>query len=181
LSIPNFITIGRILLVPVVVWAIGSGQMLVAFVLFVVAGVSDGVDGFLAKRFGMASELGAFLDPIADKALLVSIYIALGVAEALPRWLVILVVSRDILIVGGVMLSWVVDKPISVKPHFVSKLNTAAQIILAGLVLGLLGLQLNADGLVAVVTAVVASLTLLSAALYVAEWIRHMGLVDSGT
>jgi cardiolipin synthase len=181
LSIPNFITIGRILLVPVLIWAIGSDQMRIAFVLFIVAGFSDAVDGFLAKRFNMASELGALLDPLADKVLLVSMYIALGIANALPQWLVILVVSRDILIIGGVLLSWIVNKPIAMKPHYVSKLNTAAQIILVALVLGLLGLELNAGWLVPPVVVTVACLTLLSAALYVAEWIRHMGLVDSRT
>ena len=70
--------LGRILLVPVIIWAITSGQMAVAFVLFFIAGVSDAVDGFLAKRFNMQSEIGALLDPLADKCLLVSIYIALG-------------------------------------------------------------------------------------------------------
>ncbi len=99
LSIPNLITLGRILLVPVVVWAITAGEMRIAFVLFLAAGISDAVDGFLAKRFGMATELGAYLDPLADKAMLVSIYVALGIADAVPGWLVILVVSRDIMIV----------------------------------------------------------------------------------
>ena len=84
MNIPNLITLGRILLVPIVVWAIVSGQMRIAFILFVVAGVSDGIDGFLAKRFQMKSELGAYLDPLADKALIVSIYISLGIAQALP-------------------------------------------------------------------------------------------------
>jgi len=181
LNIPNFITIGRILLVPVIVWAIASGQMLVAFLVFLLAGVSDAVDGFLAKRFGMASELGAFLDPLADKALLVSIYVALGIADALPQWLVILVVSRDILIIGGIMVSWLVGRPIPVKPHFVSKLNTAAQIFLAGLVLAVLGLHLDTGWLLTLAIAVVAALTLLSAALYVAGWMRHMGLIDRKT
>ena len=75
LSIPNLITLGRILLVPVVVWAIStSGAMWIAFVLFLAAGVSDAVDGYLAKRFNMTTELGAYLDPLADKALIVSIY-----------------------------------------------------------------------------------------------------------
>ena len=79
LSIPNLITLGRILLVPVVVWAIATpGAMWIAFVLFVAAGVSDAVDGFLAKRFAMTTELGAYLDPLADKALIVSIYLTLG-------------------------------------------------------------------------------------------------------
>src|SRR6188472_3619894 len=117
LSIPNLITLARILLVPVVVWAIASNQMLFAFLLFAAAGVSDAVDGFLAKRFGMASELGKYLDPLADKVLVVAIYVSLGIVDALPRWLVILVVSRDLLIVGGVLFSWLIDKPVSVKPH----------------------------------------------------------------
>ena len=78
MSIPNLITLGRILLVPVVIWAITSDEMRIAFVLFLAAGISDAVDGFLAKRFGMTSELGAYLDPLSDKALIVSIYVALG-------------------------------------------------------------------------------------------------------
>src|SRR6201993_3057383 len=135
LSIPNLITLGRIILVPIVVWAITSGEMRAAFFLFVVAGISDAVDGFLAKRFHMASELGAYLDPLADKALIVSIYVALGIAMALPISLVILVVSRDIMIISGFMLSWLVGKPMPVRPHPVSKLNTVVQILLATLVL----------------------------------------------
>ncbi len=95
MSIPNIITLGRIILVPVIVWAIVSSQMEIAFAIFVIAGVSDAVDGFLAKRFNMTSELGALLDPLADKALLVSIYVALGIWGAVPRWIVILVVSRE--------------------------------------------------------------------------------------
>ena len=77
MSIPNLITLARILLVPVVVWAIATGQMYFAFLLFLAAGISDAVDGFLAKRFGMKTELGAYLDPLADKVLIVSIYVAL--------------------------------------------------------------------------------------------------------
>ena len=120
---------------PIVVWAITSGEMRAAFFLFVAAGISDAVDGFLAKRFHMTSELGALIDPLADKALIVSIYVALSIAGALPISLVILVVSRDIMIISGFMVSWVVAKPMPVRPHPVSKANTAAQIVLATLVL----------------------------------------------
>lgn len=101
MSIPNIITLGRIVLVPIIVWAIASSEMGIACAVFIIAGVSDAVDGFLAKRFNMTSELGALLDPLADKALLVSIYVSLGIWGAIPRWLVILVVSRDIMIVGA--------------------------------------------------------------------------------
>ena len=124
MSIPNLITLGRIILVPIVVWAIISGEMLLAFSLFLGAGISDAVDGFLAKRFHMASELGAYLDPLADKALIVSIYVSLGIARALPISLVILVVSRDIMIIGGFMLAWLVDKPMKVQAASGSRRRT---------------------------------------------------------
>jgi cardiolipin synthase (CMP-forming) len=174
LSIPNLITLGRILLVPIVVWAIASGAMLIAFILFVAAGISDAVDGYLAKRFHMTTELGAYLDPLADKALIVSIYLTLGIIGIIPIWLVILVVSRDIMIVGAVMLSWVLGSPLKVKPLLVSKLNTVAQILFACVVLGSLGFDIEARTLEIVLMGLVAALTLLSVAAYVAEWVRHM-------
>jgi cardiolipin synthase len=181
LSIPNLITLGRILLVPVVVWAITAGEMRVAFVLFLAAGITDAVDGFLAKRFGMATELGAYLDPLADKAMLVSIYVALGITDAVPRWLVILVVSRDIMIVSAVILSWLVDKPVPLKPLGVSKLNTVAQISLACVVMAGLGFEFDASLAVMALTAVVTVLTLLSIGFYVAEWVRHMNAAEIGS
>jgi cardiolipin synthase len=174
LSIPNLITLGRILLVPIVVWAIASGAMDVAFILFLAAGISDGVDGFLAKRFGMTSVLGAYLDPLADKALIVSIYLTLGINGEIPRWLVILVVSRDILIVGGIILSWLMGSPLKIRPLLVSKLNTVAQILFACVVLGSLGFHIKADLVELVLMGLVAALTLLSIAAYLTEWMRHM-------
>ena len=177
MSIPNLITLARILLVPVVVWAIASGQMLIAFLLFVAAGVSDAVDGFLAKRFGMTSELGAYLDPLADKVLIVSIYVALGITGALPRWLVILVVSRDILIVGGVMLSWLIGKPVGGQAaaglqaqHRGADCCWRAGARRARLrVRRRLGADLDDGGWSPL-------LTLLSVAVYLREWMRHMGV-----
>ncbi|TAK49951.1 MAG: CDP-alcohol phosphatidyltransferase family protein [Xanthobacteraceae bacterium] len=174
MSIPNIITLGRILLVPVIVWAISSGQMMAAFILFCVAGVSDAVDGFLAKRFGMGTELGRLLDPLADKALLVSIYVTLGIANAIPRWLVILVVSRDIMIIGAVLLSWLVGKPVPLRPLMVSKLNTVAQVLFAALVLAASGLRFQAMPFDVLLMAAVAVLTLLSVGFYLVEWVRHM-------
>ena len=174
-SIPNLITLARILSVPLVVWAITSGEMLIAFILFLAAGISDAIDGYLAKRFNMASEVGAYLDPLADKALIVSIYVSLGIAEAIPRWLVILVVSRDIMIIGAFMLSWLIGRPMQVKPLLVSKLNTVAQIVFACLVLASLGFRFDAGVAGLLGMAIVAALTLLSIAFYVAEWTRHIG------
>jgi cardiolipin synthase len=180
LSIPNLITLARILLVPVLVWAITSGEMRLAFLLFVAAGISDAVDGFLAKRFGMASDLGAYLDPLADKALIVSIYVSLGIAGAIPAWLVILVVSRDLMIVAAVMLSWLVGRPVEIKPLRVSKLNTVAQIMFAALVLAALAFGFNAEPFLTLTMAVVAILTLLSIGFYLAEWVRHMNAAPAG-
>jgi cardiolipin synthase len=178
LNLPNIITMARLLTVPVVVWAIASGQMKIACLLFLVAGLSDAVDGFLAKRFGMTSELGAHLDPLADKALIMSIYISLGIAEAIPRWIVILVVSRDILIIGGVMLAWFLGKPITVRPLLVSKLNTVAQIIFACLILFSLGFGFNTGIVEIAALFLVAALTLLSIGFYVRDWVRHMNSSD---
>jgi cardiolipin synthase (CMP-forming) len=180
LSIPNLITLGRIILVPIVVWAITSGEMRLAFFLFLAAGISDAVDGFVAKRFHMASELGAYIDPLADKALIVSIYVSLGIAAALPISLVILVVSRDIMIISGFMLSWLVGKPMPVRPLPVSKANTVAQILLATLVLAERGFGFDAAPIPAVFITLVAILTLLSIAFYLAEWLRHMNSFGTG-
>jgi cardiolipin synthase len=178
LSIPNLITLARILLVPVIIWAITAGEMRIAFLVFLIAGLSDLVDGFLAKRFGMATELGAYLDPLADKAMIVSIYVALGIAGAIPRWLVILVVSRDIMIVSAVMLSWLVDKPVTLKPLIVSKLNTVAQILLALLVVATLAFQFDADLAIKALIGLTAVLTTLSIAFYLGEWVRHMNAAE---
>ena len=179
LSIPNLITLARIILVPVVVWAIADGQLRLAFLLFLAAAISDGVDGFLAKRFGMKTELGAYLDPLADKVLIVSIYVTLGITAVIPLWIVILVVSRDFMIVGAIILSWVVDRPVKIKPHLISKLNTGVQIAFACLVLASFGYAFDAEPLLTLVMALVAVLTLLSVGLYLAEWIRHMNSAEA--
>jgi cardiolipin synthase len=167
-------------LVPVVVWAITSGAMRIAFLLFLAAGISDAIDGFLAKRFHMTSELGAYLDPLADKALIVSIYVSLGIAGALPLSLVILVVSRDIMIIGAFLLAWLVDKPMPVRPLPISKVNTVAQIFLAILVLAEQGFGFDVEIVSKLTVALVAVLTLLSIAFYLAEWVRHMNSFDAG-
>lgn len=178
LNLPNLITIFRIFMVPLIVWLIISGQFLPAFMIFVLAGMSDAVDGFIAKRFNQETELGAYLDPIADKLLLVSIYVALGLQEILPAWLVILVVSRDILIIGAFLLSWLMDRPVPITPLMVSKANTTVQIVLAAVVLGGLGFGIVLADLINMTSIVVAALTVLSAAAYLRLWLEHMANGD---
>ena len=173
-TLPNLITVGRIVLVPVVIWAITSGNMLLAFWLFVAAGISDAVDGFLAKKLNAQTEFGAYLDPLADKALLMSIYVTLSIEMLLPRWIVIAVVSRDIMIMGAVVLSWIMNKPVEIHPLIVSKLNTAAQIALAALVLGSSGFQVDPGQLKNVMLVLAGGLTIISAAAYLVEWMKHI-------
>jgi cardiolipin synthase (CMP-forming) len=174
INIPNFITLARIISVPVIFWALLSGQGRTAFIVFLAAGISDAVDGFLAKRFGWSTELGAYLDPLADKLLIVSIFIGLGARNELPLWLVIAVVSRDILIIAAVLLAWLLDQPIGIKPLALSKANTVAQILLAAVVLadGAFGLGLTPVRLLLVW--LVGALTLLSLAAYLRAWFIHM-------
>jgi cardiolipin synthase (CMP-forming) len=173
-NIPNTLTLTRIVLVPLVVWLIITHEMLAAFVLFLLAGLSDAADGYLAKRFQWRTELGAYLDPIADKLLLVSIYVTLGFSNHLPAWLVIAVVSRDILIIGAFLLSWVLSRPVPIHPLLISKANTLAQIVLAGFVLAELGLGLGLHDLIAVLIPVTGTLTIISAAAYFWTWLKHM-------
>jgi cardiolipin synthase len=180
-TLPNLITVGRIVLVPVVIWAITSGNMLLAFWVFVAAGISDAVDGFIAKRFNAQTEFGAYLDPIADKALLMSIYVTLSIEMLLPRWIVIAVVSRDIMIMGAVVLSWVLNKPVEIHPLIVSKLNTAAQISLAALVLASSGFKFDAGQAKDVLLVVAGGLTFVSAAAYLIEWMKHITANTAGT
>ncbi len=174
MNIPNALTLARIVAVPLLVWLIINQEMLTAFVVFVLAGLSDAADGFLAKRFGWHTELGAYLDPIADKALLVTIFVTLGVSGHLPTWLVIAVVTRDILIVGAVLLAWLMSRPVTVKPLFISKANTCAQIALAGFVLAELGSGLGLDRLIQLLIWVTGTFTILSAAAYFWAWLKHM-------
>jgi cardiolipin synthase len=174
MTIPNLITILRLILVPVVIVAIIQGRWETAFGLFLVAGISDGIDGFIARRFDMRSEFGAYIDPLADKALLVSIYVTLAVVGVLPGWLAIVVVSRDMMIVAAVMLSWVMGRPVAIKPLAVSKINTFAQIGFAALVLAAKAFGIDIAPFAGIAMLIVAALTVASAGAYLAGWLRHM-------
>lgn len=175
MTIPNFITIFRFLLVPAVVWALVSDNVEWALICFVVAGVSDGVDGFIARHFDQRSELGAYLDPMADKILLVSVFLVLGYMGELPLWLVIAAVSRDALIVAAVLLSNLMGHPVAMKPLFVSKANTAVQIGLVIVVLAELALDTGFGPLRWALVILSGLLTVSSAAAYLVQWLRHMG------
>lgn len=157
----------RLCAVPATVWLILQQRLDIAFALFVGAGISDAIDGWLARVRNARSALGAVLDPVADKALLVSVYVTLGAIGVLPDWLVILVVFRDLVIVGGVLVLWLLGQRPAIQPILVSKLNTAMQIGLAALALLLAGFGLDAGPLLGLAVWAVAATTLASGAAYV--------------
>jgi cardiolipin synthase len=167
LTLPNVITFARLCMVPMAVWFVLEHRLTMAFFLFLAAGLSDALDGWLARRNGGGNSVGALLDPVADKALLVSMYITLAAVNELPDWLTILVVFRDLVIVGGVIVLSVLGMPVVIRPLLVSKLNTALQIVLVALTLLLAGYGLDAPLAKQVLIWVVGVTTLGSGAAYV--------------
>ena len=140
-DIPNLITVFRFLLVPPVVMLLLNERFGLALILFGVAGFTDGLDGYLAKRNNWTSRLGALMDPLADKLLLVSCFVTLGWLGWIPVWLVALVVLRDLVIVGGAIMFHMRVERLEARPSMVSKLNTVAQILLVLAVIFSQGIQ----------------------------------------
>ncbi len=165
-TVPNIISFARLCAVPLAIWLVLRGNFVAAFLLFAAAGVSDALDGWLARRSG-GSVLGAALDPLADKSLMVGMYLTLAAVGQLPSWLAILVVFRDVLIVGGVVLLWVTDHGTRIDALGISKVNTALQIVLVGVVLGLDAAGLRVDLLRTAMIWLVAATTLFSGGAYV--------------
>jgi cardiolipin synthase len=172
--LPTALTLARLCAVPVTIWLIVDGAFGAAFWIFVAAGVTDALDGALARWFDARTTIGGYLDPIADKALLVSVYVTLASQGMVPVWLTILVVFRDVLIVGGVLLSHTLGQPIVMAPLAISRVNTVAQIVLAGLVLAMAGLAIPDSGIAAMMVAVAGATTAISGAAYVVQWVRRL-------
>ncbi|MGD1037683.1 MAG: CDP-alcohol phosphatidyltransferase family protein [Roseiarcus sp.] len=173
-NLPNLITLARLLMTPLAVSMIVSQRFVDAFVIFVLAGISDAVDGFIAKRFDLRTELGSYLDPLADKALLISMYSALAAIGAMWPALAILVVSRDLMILFAVLVSWLLNKPIAIRPVWISKFNTAAQIAFAAFVLGSRAYGYDELAAQQGLALIVAASTLASGGVYIAQWLDHM-------
>jgi cardiolipin synthase len=174
-NLANLVTLGRLLMVIPLVWLIVSERLEAAFWLFIAAAASDAVDGFIAKNFNARTHLGSYLDPLADKVLLNGIYLALAMGHWLPMWMVALVIGRDLLIVGGVMLIRRRHPIFQPRPLLIGKINTLAQILLAAAAMaqisGWIDLAVAVDGLVAVVTLT----TVLSGAGYAAQALWSIG------
>ncbi|MDH5359546.1 MAG: CDP-alcohol phosphatidyltransferase family protein [Gammaproteobacteria bacterium] len=133
--IPNIISVLRLLLIPPAVWYLFNGQAATSLLIFIIAGASDGIDGLLARRYGWITRLGSILDPLADKFMMASIYIALGWLGHLPVWLVATVLGRDVFIIAGALGYHFVFGRYDMEPHLLSKLNTVLQIALVVFVL----------------------------------------------
>ena len=127
--LPNAISSLRILLVAPILLLILDGGFVMALFLFVVAGFSDGIDGYLAKRFNWYTRLGALLDPVADKLLVSGTFITLAFVQLIPLWLAAVVILRDIVIVAGAIAYNFAVKPVQGEPTRISKLNTALQLL----------------------------------------------------
>ena len=171
LTVPNVITFGRLCAVPLAFWLVIDQHPAYAFFLFVAAGISDAVDGWLARRWG-GNMVGALLDPVADKALLVSVYVTLGLAHQLWTSLVILVVFRDVMIVGGFLLIQAFAVPKHYDPLYISKINTGLQIALVAFVLARLGLAAASGRIDIGLSCAVIATTVLSGLSYLIRWAR---------
>ena len=145
--IPNLITCSRLILLPVFVYCMLAGKMTFAFFLFVFMGLSDALDGWLAKRYKWRSRLGSFLDPLADKVMLVSAFLMFAWLGLLPVWFILIVVLRDVLIGLGYLWLWQPHggHPNPVTPSLLSKINTVLQVALALLTLAQSAMPLSAE------------------------------------
>jgi cardiolipin synthase len=171
-NIANLLTLARLACTVPLVLLVTNGYPVAAFYVFVVAALSDGVDGYIAKRFNGCSALGAILDPAADKLLLASVFGALAVIGAVPVWLVAVIIARDLLIVGGaLLLRWRV-RGFRIEPLVIGKLCTFMQLLLAGFVLGHLAGIAELGWLIGPLLLIVAAVTLLSAAAYLTAALR---------
>lgn len=172
--LPNLISVLRIVLVVPVVHMLLSGRYGWALVLFVLAGVSDGLDGFLAKHYGWQSRLGSFLDPAADKLLLLSCFVVGAWQGLMPLWLVAAVVLRDLLIVFGASAYYLLLGPYDGQPLASSKINTFLQLFYVFLVLSQQSSAAVPDYLIQGVALLTLATTLTSGAFYVKVWGRNL-------
>ena len=182
MNFANIITVVRLLFTPIIIWLIFSSYYYLGLIFFVFSGLSDALDGFIAKQFNQRTILGSYLDPVADKTLIVSSILALGYMGAIPSWLIILIVSRDLAILGAVIISWLVERSLKIEPIISSKINTFLQIFYIGLILLNLSskeeiIYLNIF-ILPTFSILIALSTLTSWFSYLILWLRSMGIIN---
>ena len=177
-NLPNLITLARLLSVPLAIWLILDERYGAAFWVFIGAGLSDALDGYIAKRFDRRTRLGAMLDPAADKALLTGVYVTLGIVGQLPGWLVFLVVLRDVLIILGFVVILATAAPRRLEPLYISKVNTLVQLALVAFVLAR-GVGIAAEPVKWLLIIAAAATTVLSGLSYLVRWTRILARPDA--
>jgi cardiolipin synthase len=174
LALPTSLTIARLFAVPATVWLIVTQRLELAFWVFLVAGLSDALDGALARLCDARSQIGQLLDPVADKLLLVATFGALATIGLLPVWVALLVAFRDVAIVTGIGAAHRGEVAIDLRPMMIGKLATALQVGLAGWTLAEAGLDLRDDGVTTVLTLGVAASAVASGLAYGRRWLGAM-------
>lgn len=171
-QLPNTLCVARLLLVAPVLWAITNAQFEIALILFVAAGITDAADGFLARQFDWRTELGAFLDPVADKILMVFVLIWLALEQLVPAWLSLLLIGRDLVIVSGALAYRALIGPFRGSASAVSKINTVMQLLFVTAVLGNAAYGIPEAVLVSVAGSLVFVTAIVSGLSYVRVWSR---------
>ena len=182
MNFANIITVTRLLVTPIIIWLIFSHYYSFALIFFILSGLSDALDGFIAEKFNQKTVLGSYLDPIADKTLIVSSILALAYVGSIPSWLVILIVSRDLAILGAVIVSWLAEGGLKIEPIISSKINTFLQIVYIGLLLLNNSISDSINDLPIFIlpafSILIAFSTLGSWFSYLLLWLRSMGIVN---
>jgi cardiolipin synthase len=171
-NIPNILTALRLAASPALVALLWRGHDYAALIVFVIAGATDALDGYLAKRFNLQSRFGRYMDPAADKLLMLTSFIALMVLGVTPIWLTALVITRDAAIVIGIGLARLLALPVHATPSFLGKVSTAVQVSYVGLMLLLLTFDIHARVLIGAAEIAVAVFTLVSGLGYAQIWLR---------
>lgn len=179
MTIPNLITTLRIILVPIFIIYLINDRFLAALVLFVVAGLSDGADGLVARLLNQKSRLGSYLDPLADKFLLIAAFVVLAVRGVMPAWLTVTVITRDILILLGVLILFLTKQEIAIRPSLLSKITTCLQ--LGTVFLALTGTHFQLfSSIVPIFYIATGILTIASGLHYMRSWFHMMGEESQG-
>jgi len=178
-NLPNLITLARLLSVPIIVVFILSHDLLPAFILFALAGASDALDGFVARIFKARTTFGAYLDPLADKALPIGVYVSLGKIGLIDLWVVILVVFRDVVIVGGILLLFLFESSISMRPLVISKINTVLQLSFALFILAEGDHLLDLPNMTLYFSYLVVAITITSGISYIRLGLNHFNTTEN--
>ena len=176
-KIPNILSILRIVLIPLVAWLILFDYFLYALITTLIIAISDFLDGFIARVFNAQSEIGSYLDSIADKAFIISAYMLIGAQDLLPIFVIIIVISRDIIIMGAFCLSFAMNQKLDINPIKISKINTFLQFTLIILVLfnnvGIFDSFYMLNSLIAFVMYLVIATTVTSLLFYIKQWLNY--------